>query len=237
MKALSQSSSIPTKRFRPRRDPESFRNWTTAIVLRELQMPEISAPLLHALAKRIGKNHALAKELWASSRHEAQILSTLIAEPDKVTPTLMETWARDFDSWGVVDSACCYLFALTDHAWDKAFAWSHRKREFVKRAAFSLVAYLSYKDKNAPDARFRRFLDVIEREAWDDRNFVRKAINWALRNIGKRNANLNATAIKTAERMRSSPAARWIATNALRELRSEAVQSRLRRKLSQSLRS
>jgi len=202
------------------------------MVLRELRLPEISAPLLHTLAKRIGRNHKLAQELWNIGMHEARILATLIAEPDKVTATLMEKWARDFDSWGVVDSACCYLFALTDHAWDKAFAWSQRKQEFVKRAAFSLVAYLSYKDKNTPDLRFRKFLEVIEREAWDDRNFVRKAVNWALRNIGKRNANLNTAAIETAERMRSSSTGRWIATDALRELRSDAVQSRLLRKLS-----
>ena len=232
MKVRSQFLSIPTKRSKPRQDLESSRNWTAAVVIRELQTPEISAPLLHALAKRIGRNHKVAKELWANGCHEARILATLIAEPEKVTATLMEKWARDFDSWGVVDSACCYLFALTDLAWDKAFAWSRRKQEFVKRAAFSLVAYLSYKDKKAPDARFRRFLEVIEREAWDERNFVRKAVNWALRNIGKRNAKLNAAAIETAERMRNSSAGRWIATNALRELRSEAVQSRLRRKLS-----
>jgi 3-methyladenine DNA glycosylase AlkD len=202
------------------------------MVLRELQAPRISAPRLHALAKRIGRNHKLAQELWDDGTHEARILATLIADPNKVTATLMETWARDFDSWGVVDSACCYSFALTDLAWNKAFEWSQRREEFVKRAAFSLVAYLSYKDKDAPDARFRKFLEVIEREAWDDRNFVRKAVNWALRNIGKRNANLNAAAIETAERIRSSTAARWIANDALRELKSETVQIRLHRKAS-----
>jgi 3-methyladenine DNA glycosylase AlkD len=201
------------------------------VVLRELQASETSAPLLHALAKKIGRNHKLAHELWQSGNHEARILATLIAEPDKVTSAFMENWAHDFDSWGVVDSACCYLFALTDLAWNQAFAWSWRREEFVKRAAFSLVAYLSYKDKNAPDARCRKFLKVIEREAWDDRNFVRKAVNWALRNIGKRNANLNVAAIETAERIRSSSAGHWIATNALRELKSQAVQSRLRRKV------
>jgi len=183
------------------------------------------------LAKKIGRNHKLAHELWKSGNHEARILATLIAESDKVTSAFMENWAHNFDSWGVVDSACCYLFALTDLASDQAFAWSRRREEFVKRAAFSFVAYLSYKDKNAPDARFRKFLKVIEREAWDDRKFVRKAVNWALRNIGKRNANLNAAAIETAERIRSSSAGRWIATDALRELKSQAVQSKLQRKV------
>jgi 3-methyladenine DNA glycosylase AlkD len=146
----------------------------------------------------------------------------------------MDRWARSFDAWDVVDSACCYLYALTVPAWSKAGAWSRRKEEFVKRAAFSLVAYLSYKDKRAPDARFRRFLRVIERESNDQRNFVRKAVNWALRNVGKRNLSLNRAAIRTAERiqLRDSRAARWIAADALRELRSAAVQARLRRKRS-----
>ena len=201
-------------------------------VSRELRLAGRSAPQLHALAKRIGRNHKLAQTLWDSGTHEARILATLIAEPEKVTGTLMEKWARDFDSWGVVDSACCYLFVLTNLAWQKAFAWSRRRQEFVKRAGFSLVAYLSYKDKNASDSKFRKFLQVIEREAWDDRNFVRKAVNWALRNIGKRNANLNAAAIEAAETIRTqnSSTARWIAADALRELKSEAVRSRLKRK-------
>src|SRR5215469_14432426 len=141
MKARSQFSSIPTKRSkRPHQPPE---NWTAAMVLRELQATRTSAPLLHALAKRIGRNHKLAQELWNGGTHEARILATLIAEPEKVTARLMEKWARDFDSWGVVDSACCYLFVRTDLAWHKAFEWSQRSEEFVKRAAFSLAAYLS----------------------------------------------------------------------------------------------
>lgn len=232
MKAQSQSSSIPTKRSRPRQNSERFRNWTATRILCELQASTMSAPMLHALAKRIGRDHKVAHELWDTRNHEARILATLIAEPGKMTSSLMEQWASDFDSWGVVDSACCYLFALTDLGWAKAFTWSRCEQEFVKRAAFSLVAYLSYKDKNASDTQFRRFLKVIEREAWDDRNVVRKAVNWALRNIGKRNRNLNRLATKTAERMRrqQSSTARWIASNALRELKSEAVQSRLKHK-------
>jgi 3-methyladenine DNA glycosylase AlkD len=232
MKARSQSCSIPTRRSRPPQNPERFKDWTAAKVLRELQSSTISAPMLHTLAKRIGRNHKLAQELWDTQNHDAQILATLIAEPDQVTSSLMEKWVSDFDSWGVVDTACCYLFALTDLAWDKAFAWSQREEEFVKRAAFSLVAYLSYKDKNVSDTKFRRFLEVVEREAWDERNFVRKAVNWALRNIGKRNQNLNGAATEMAERIRTqhSSTARWIASNALRELKNEAVQLRLKRR-------
>jgi 3-methyladenine DNA glycosylase AlkD len=193
----------------------------------------ISAPVLHALARRIGKNHGLAEQLWSAGIHEARILATLIGEPAKVTSAQMERWVRDFDSWDVVDAACCYLYAQAAPAWAKVNQWSRRRKQFEKRAAFSLAAYLSYKDKMAADARFERFLRVIEREAYDERNFVRKAVNWALRNIGKRNLRLNRAAIITAERIRrqDSRAARWIAADALRELRSDAVQTRLRRKV------
>jgi len=192
----------------------------------------ISAPVLHALSRRIGKDHRLAEELWASGIHEAKILATLIGEPEKVTSKQMDRWARDFDSWDVVDAGCRYLYAFSVPAWSKVDAWSRRKEEYVKRAAFSLMAYLSYLDKESPDLRFARLFPVIERESDDERNFVRKAVNWALRQIGKRSVALNRAAIDTAERIRrrGSRAARWIAADALRELKSEAVQKRLRRK-------
>jgi 3-methyladenine DNA glycosylase AlkD len=224
--------------------------WTKAAVLRELKTladPQvrakmeyfgvhvlkvhgISAPVLHRFAKRIGKDHRLAQQLWTTGVHEARILATLIGESEKVTGAEMDRWVRDFESWDVVDAACCYAHAKP--AWKKAVEWSRRREEFVKRASFSLVAYLSYKDETAPDARFGRFLRVIEREAHDERNFVRKAVNWALRNIGKRNQRLNREAIRAAERIRrqGSRAARWVAADALRELKSAAVEARLRRK-------
>jgi 3-methyladenine DNA glycosylase AlkD len=251
MKGRSQSSSIPTKPS-SRRGPPAAEPWTKARVLRELKaladpavrekmasfgvnVPKahgISAPVLRALSRRIGKDHRLAEELWASGIHEARILATLIGESEKVTAKQMDRWARDFDSWDVVDAACCYLYAPVAPAWRKIEEWSRRREEFVKRAAFSLAAYLSYKDRKAPDTRFERFLRVVEREADDERNFVRKAVNWALRNIGKRNLRLNQAAIRAADRIRArgSRAARWIAADALRELKSEAVQKRLRRK-------
>jgi 3-methyladenine DNA glycosylase AlkD len=192
----------------------------------------ISVPVLHRFAKHIGKDHRLAQELWETGIHEARILATLIGEPEKVTSVEMERWVRDFNSWDIVDAACCYLYAHTKFAWKKAAEWSRRSEEFEKRAAFSLVAYLSYKDKEAPDARFVQFLSVIEREADDERNFVKKAVNWALRNIGKRNVRLNRETIRVAEgiRRQNSRAARWIAADALRELKSDAVRKRLRRK-------
>ncbi len=252
MKARSQSFSTPTKRSRQRHSRRVSAQWTKAAVLRELKaladpkvrakmayfgvdVPKaygISAPALHALAKRIGKDHRLAQELWTTGIHEALILATLIGESEKVTGAEMERWARDFDSWDVVDAACCYLYAQAKPAWQKIAAWSSRREEFVKRASFSLIAYLSYKDKAAPDTRFARFLRVIEREAHDERNFVKKAVNWALRNIGKRNVRLNREAIRTAERIRrqDSRAARWIGADALRELKSDTVQRRLQRK-------
>jgi 3-methyladenine DNA glycosylase AlkD len=226
--------------------------WTKVEVLRELKsvadpkvraklsyfginVPKaygISTPVLHAFARHIGKDQSLAEELWSSRIHEARILATLIGESEKITAAQMERWVREFDSWDVVDAACCYLYADARPAWDKVHEWSSRRPEFEKRAAFSLAAYLSYKDKTAGDARFEKVLSVIEREANDERNFVRKAVDWALRNIGKRNLRLNAAAIRSAERIRlqESRSARWIAADALRELKSEAVQKRLRKK-------
>jgi 3-methyladenine DNA glycosylase AlkD len=226
--------------------------WTKSAVLRELKqladpqvraklsyfgfnVPKahgISAPVLHSLAHRIGRNHQLAEQLWTSAVHEARLLAPLIADADKIDSAQMERWVRGFASWDLVDTACCYLYAYAKPAWRKIYEWSTRTAEYEKRAAFSLAAYLAYKDKSATDFQFEKFLSVIEREAHDDRNFVRKAVNWALRNIGKRNLRLNRSAIRAAERIRQQNfrSARWIASEALRELKSLAVQSRLRRK-------
>jgi 3-methyladenine DNA glycosylase AlkD len=193
----------------------------------------VSAPALHRLARRIGRDHHLAQELWRTGIHEARSIAILIDVAEKVTPRQMERWAKDFDAWDLVDAACCYLFAFAKPAWGKVSEWSCREEEFVKRAAFSLIAYLSYKDKVSPDARFEACLRLIEREAHDPRNFVKKAVNWALRNIGKRNLRLNRAAIRAAERIRKqeSQAAKWVAADALRELRSDAVRQRLQRKM------
>lgn len=156
----------------------------------------------------------------------------MIGEPERVTVAQMDRWALDFDSWDVVDGTCCDLFVHAAPAWKKAIEWSRRKEEFVKRAGFSLMAYLSYKDKSALDEKFLRLLAIIERESRDDRHFVKKAVNWALRNIGKRNLALNRAAIHTAKQIRAldSSTARWIAADALRELNSPAVQRRLNKK-------
>jgi 3-methyladenine DNA glycosylase AlkD len=191
----------------------------------------VSTPHLKALARKIGRNHALAAKLWASGVFEARAVAALIDEPDRVTRAQMERWARDLDSWAICDACCCYLFRRTPFAWEKAVEWAGRKAEFVKRAGFALMAYLAVHDKAADNAAFARLLPIIEREADDDRPFVRKAVNWALRQIGKRNRHLNALAITTAERVRArgTRAARWIAADALRELRGAAMQARLKR--------
>ncbi len=189
----------------------------------------ISMPVLRKLAREIGTDHRLAQQLWASGIHEARILAGMVDDPAEVTPQQMERWARDFNAWDVVDGSCCHLFVFAAPAWRKALEWSRREPEYVKRAGFALMAYLAVHDKQAPDAKFERLLPIIQRQATDERNFVKKAVNWALRQVGKRNRRLNRLAIRAAKRIRAmdSSAARWVAADALRELTNPAVQRRL----------
>lgn len=189
----------------------------------------ISVSDLRKLAKTIGKRqHELAQQLWASGIHEARILASIIDDPQQVTEAQMERWAADFDTWDICDQCCGNLFDKTPFAVHKAIEWSKRDEEFVKRAAFVLMAYLAVHDKRCGNAPFLRFLLIIDRTATDERQFVKKAVSWALRQIGKRNRALNQSAIIVAERLRErgSKAERWIASDALRELTSEKVQSR-----------
>jgi 3-methyladenine DNA glycosylase AlkD len=192
----------------------------------------VSIPNLRRIAKEAGKDHALAQKLWASGIHEAKILASMVDEPKAVTEEQLEAWVRDFDSWDVCDQVCMNLFDRVPLAWQKVGDWSQREEEFVKRAAYTLIACLAWHDKEAGDEKFVALLPVIVKGATDERNFVKKAVNWALRHIGKRNPNLNKVAIKTAEEIQKidSRAARWIAADALRELTSEAVQKRLEAK-------
>ena len=166
----------------------------------------------------------------ASGIHEARILASMIVDPKMVTSEQMERWVRDFDSWDVCDQCCNNLFKKTGVAYGKAVEWSASDAEFVKRAGFVMMACLAVGDKKADDAQFVPFLRIIVRESGDSRNFVKKAVNWALRQIGKRNAGLNRKALEAAEAIRKmdSKSARWIASDAIRELESEAVQKRLR---------
>jgi len=191
----------------------------------------INKPVLDGIARDVGKGHGLALKLWDSGIYEARILAALVDEPEKVTERQMEEWVKDFDNWGVCDNACMNLFDKTPFAYRKALEWSSRNEEFVKRAGFALMASLVVHDKKAKDHDFLKFLPLIKKESYDDRNFVRKSVNWALRQIGKRNPNLNRAAIETSEKILEtrSKAARWIASDALRELESPAVKKRLAR--------
>jgi len=192
----------------------------------------VSMPYLRATAKKLGRNHALATQLWGSGVHEARILASLIDEPSAVTERQMDAWARGFDSWDLCDQCCANLFEKTRFAYRKAAEWGGAGKEFVRRAGFVMMARLAVSDKNAPDEPFERFLGMVEHGSDDPRNFVRKAVNWALRQIGKRNAKLNRRAIGCARRIsrRGTASARWIASDALRELSGPAMLKRLERR-------
>lgn len=192
----------------------------------------VSVPNLRKLAKQIGKDHKLAQKLWLSRIHEARILASMIDDPKLVSKKQMDKWVKDFDSWDVCDQVCMNLFDKTPFSFKKAIEWTRSSREFVKRAGFALMACLAWHDKKASDKKFIRFFPVIKKESDDERNFVKKSVNWALRQIGKRNLKLNKEAIKTAEKIQkiNSKTAKWIASNALKELQGLAVQKRLKKR-------
>jgi len=190
----------------------------------------ISIPVLRRMARKVAVNHELALGLWKSGIHEARILAAMVDDSARVTESQMESWANDFDSWDVVDSTCGSLFDKTPMAYAKALEWAERKEEFVRRAGYVMMAELAVHDKMAADVEFLRFFDAIERGSTDGRNFVKKAVNWALRQIGKRNLKLNSDALRLAKKIstKDSGSARWVASDAIRELRSEGVQRRFR---------
>jgi 3-methyladenine DNA glycosylase AlkD len=181
----------------------------------------LNVPQVRAIARRVGKSQPLAEELWATGIHEARWLATLVGDPNAIRRRTMDSWVRDFNSWDVCDACCCNLFDRTPYAWQKLPKWAANQREFTRRAAFATLAALAAHDKRAPDRLYLDAMPLIEKYAFDERNFVRKAVNWALRNVGKRNARLLAAAIACAERIRAqgSKPARWIAADALREFR------------------
>ncbi|MGA2676283.1 MAG: DNA alkylation repair protein [Methanobacterium sp.] len=190
----------------------------------------VKMPELRRMSKKAGKNHELAEKLWHAGYNETKILASLIEEPKNVTEDQMDKWAIGFNSWDICDQCCINLFYKTPFVYKKIFEWSERKEEFIKRAAFTLMAVLAVHDEKATDNKFKQFYPLIIRESTDNRNYVKKAINWALRQIGKKNRNLNNESIKIAEQIREIDAksAKWIAQNALRELKSEKVQERLK---------
>jgi 3-methyladenine DNA glycosylase AlkD len=198
----------------------------------------ISAPVLRSIAKRCGRDHALALELWDSGVHEARHIAVMVEDPRTVTKRQLESWVRDIRSWDLCDGFAYGLVDRTPHAHALITKWSASNHEFVKRAAFAAIAGIAVHDKQAPDADLLRYLPLVAREAGDDRNFVKKAVNWALRQIGKRNLACNAAAIETAESIRAAGtrSGRWIAADALRELRSDAVQRRLHAPVGKTLR-
>ena len=191
----------------------------------------VSVPDLRKIAKESGKTHKLALELWKTGIAEAQIVAAMIDESEELTEEQMEDWVKDFNSWDVCDQVCMNLFEKTSLAWKKILDWSEREEEFVKRASYALLACLAWHDKKVEDDKFIELFPVIKCGATDERNYVKKAVNWALRNIGKRNLNLNKAAIEVARKIQQidSGASRWIASNAIKELESEAVQRRLRK--------
>lgn len=194
----------------------------------------VSIPVLRDLAKELGKNHKLALDLWKTGIHEARLVAAFIDMPWEVNERQMEAWVKDFDSWDICDQVCSNLFDKTEPAVEKIIAWSNRKEEFVKRAGFVLMASLAVHNKELVDDTFISFLSIIKRESIDERNFVRKSVNWALRQIGKRNMKLNKAATKTALQIleTDSKAAKWIANDALRELTSSVTIKRLKTKRS-----
>ncbi len=191
----------------------------------------VSVPDMRNLAKELGRDHKLALDLWRTGIAEARIVAGMVGDPAKLTEEQMEEWVKGINSWDVCDQVCMNLFEKNRLAWRKIIDWSEREEEFVKRTAFSLIACLAWHDKKASDEKFIELLPIVIREATDQRNFVKKAVNWALRNIGKRNLNLNQAALEAAKEIKrlDSKTARWIAADAIRELESDAVQSRLKR--------
>jgi len=192
----------------------------------------ISMPVIRQMAKEFRGNHDLALELWDSGIHEARILAALIDDPKKVTEAQMEKWVYEFDSWDVCDQCCMNLFDKTPLAVKKIFEWSEREEEFVKRAAFAMMATLAVHNKKLSDEEMMEFLPLIIAKSDDERNFVKKAVNWALRQIGKRNMFLNAKAIETAEKILilNTKSGRWIARDAIRELQDEKIIFRINKK-------
>ncbi len=197
----------------------------------------VSAPVLKEIAKDVKKQaanrHELALELWETEIHEARIIAYLIDDAKRVSEKQMESWAKDFDNWAICDGTCGHLFCKTEFAYQKVFEWSEKEEEFIKRAGIVLIAWLAVHDKKASDERIAEFLPILEKHANDERNFIKKAVNWSLRQIGKRNLNLNKLAIETAESIKAqnTKSARWIAADALRELRDEKILNRLKNKV------
>jgi 3-methyladenine DNA glycosylase AlkD len=192
----------------------------------------IRIPVLRRLSKEIGKNHPLALQLWEAKYHEGRILASMIANPEETTPDLADRWIKDFNSWDLCDQTCMNLFEKLPFAWDKTLDWCAREPEFEKRTGYVMIARLAVSDKKTSDKKFEMFFPLIIQAATDPRNFVKKAVNWAIRQIGKRSLHLNKEMIALSRQlsMTDNKTARWIAADAIRELESKAVQNMLMKK-------
>jgi len=218
------------KRLESLKNPKNVEGMARFGIRPKTKVFGIPIPETRKLAKQIGKNHELALKLWDSNIHEAQILAGYIEEPKKITEKQFEKWVKSFDSWDIVDQVCSSALDKTNFAQKKIFELANRKEEFVKRTAFTLICCLTVHDKKMPDKEFIKFFPLIKKASTDERNFVKKAVNWALRQIGKRNKNLNAKAIKLAKeiQMIDSKSAKWIANDAIRELTDKRVNIRIK---------
>jgi 3-methyladenine DNA glycosylase AlkD len=192
----------------------------------------VAVPKIRTLARQVGTDHKLAQELWKTEIHEARILAAMVADPQRATSFLLDRWAKESDSWDITDGLCSNLVRHSRYAHVKTREWTKRNEELVRRAGFALIAVLAVHDKETADSAFVSYLEIIRRHSTDERNFVKKAVNWALRQVGKRNATLNRRASELARELKDSnnKTARWIGSDALRELQSAGVQARLRSK-------
>ena len=226
----SQTNSILTTLY-SNANPKNVEGMARFGIKSPRQVLGVSSKFLFSLAKSIGTNHELALELWQTGIYDARILGALIADPKQMRKSTMNLWVKDFDNWAICDGVCMHCFRDTPYAQELALKWVRQKQEFVRRAGFTLIATLCVNDKKADDAVFLAYLPLIQKYATDERTYVKKAVNWALRQIGKRSLKLNPHAIKTAEAIHkmNSSSAKWIASDALRELRSPAVQKRLKK--------
>ncbi len=226
---MSSVESV-VKELREKAVPDQLEGMARYGMVTEQRMG-VSIPEIRKIAKQLDEDHKLALELWKTGIAEARILASMVGDPKKMTEQQMDDWVKDFNSWDICDQVCMNLFEKTPFAWKKILDWSDRREEYVKRAAFALIACLAWHDKNAEDNRFVDLFSVIKLGATDERNYVKKAVNWALRNIGKRNVELNRMAIELAKELldTDSKSARWIAKDAIRELESEPVQKRLKK--------
>jgi len=226
----SQTNSILTTLY-SKANPKNVEGMARFGIKSPRNVLGVSSKFLFSLAKSIGRNQELALELWQTGIYDARLLCALIADPQQMKKSTMNSWVKDFNNWAICDGVCMHCFRDTPYAHELALKWVKQKQEFVRRAGFTLIATLCVNDKKADDTVFLKYLPLVKKYAIDERNYVKKAVNWALRQIGKRSLGLNPHAIKTAEEIHriNSSSAKWIASDALRELRSPSVQKRLKK--------